>query len=46
VVRVPVGLDHPYWVEDDDFDVEFHVRQTALAKPGDWQQLWRQTARS
>src|SRR5215207_4642114 len=46
LVRVPFGLDHPYWVEDADFDIEFHVRQTALAKPGDWQQLWRQAARS
>jgi diacylglycerol O-acyltransferase len=46
LVRVPLGLDHPYWVEDPDFDVEYHVRQTGLAKPGDWQQLWLQTARS
>lgn len=46
VVRVPLGLDHPYWVEDPDFDVKFHVRQTALAKPGDWHQLWLQTAGS
>jgi diacylglycerol O-acyltransferase / wax synthase len=46
LVRVPLDLDHPYWVEDPDFDVEFHVRQTALAKPGDWRQLWLQTARS
>jgi WS/DGAT/MGAT family acyltransferase len=46
LVRVPLDLDLPYWVEDPEFDVEFHVRQTALAKPGDWQQLWQQTARS
>ena len=33
------GLDTPYWVEDPDFDLEFHVRHIALPKPGDWRQL-------
>ena len=39
LVRVPLGLDHPYWVEDADFDLEFHVRQVALPEPGSWGQL-------
>lgn len=34
-----LGLDTPYWVEDADFDLEFHVRHIALPKPGDWRQL-------
>jgi diacylglycerol O-acyltransferase / wax synthase len=34
-----MGLDTPYWVEDPDFDLEFHVRHIALPKPGDWRQL-------
>lgn len=34
VVRVPVDLDHPYWVQDPDFDLEYHVRHIALPKPG------------
>ena len=34
-----LGLDTPYWVEDPDFDLEFHVRHIALPKPGDWRQL-------
>ena len=42
---VPLGLDHPYWVEDSDFDLEFHVRHIALPKPGDWRQLCIQVAR-
>ncbi len=33
------GLDTPYWVEDPDFDLEFHVRHIALPQPGDWRQL-------
>ena len=39
LVRVPFGFDHPYWIEDPDFDLEFHVRHIALPKPGDWRQL-------
>ncbi len=39
LVRVPMGLDHPYWIEDPDFNLEFHVRHIALPKPGDWRQL-------
>ena len=42
---VPFGLDHPYWVEDPDFDLEFHVRESALPRPGTWRQLWDLTAR-
>jgi len=33
------GLDTPYWVEDPDFDLEFHVRHISLPQPGDWRQL-------
>jgi len=39
VVQVPGGLDRPYWVIDEQFDVEFHLRHIALPKPGDWRQL-------
>lgn len=39
LVRVPGNLDHPYWIEDDNFDLEFHVRHIALPEPGDWRQL-------
>jgi len=30
LVRVPLDLDHPYWVDDENFDIEFHVRHIAL----------------
>lgn len=42
---VPLGVDHPYWVDDPDFDIEFHVRHIALPQPGDWRQLCIQVAR-
>ncbi len=45
LVRVPFDLDYPYWIEDPDFDLEYHVRHVALPKPGDWRQLCIQTAR-
>ncbi len=45
LVRVPLDLDYPYWVEDPDFDLEFHVRHVALPQPGDWRQLCIQAAR-
>jgi diacylglycerol O-acyltransferase / wax synthase len=43
--RVPMGLDHPYWVDDPFFDLEYHVRHIALPKPGDWRQFCIQVSR-
>ena len=45
LVTVPFGLDHPYWIEDADFDIAFHVRELALPAPGSDQQLTEQVAR-
>jgi len=36
---VPGGLAAPIWVEDERFDLTFHVRQSALPRPGTMQQL-------
>ena len=43
--EVPLGVDHPYWIDDPDFDIEFHIRHIALPHPGDWRQLCIQVAR-
>jgi len=43
--RVPLDLDHPLWVADPHFDLEYHVRHIALPKPGDWRQFCIQTSR-
>jgi diacylglycerol O-acyltransferase / wax synthase len=45
LVEVPFGLDHPYWIEDPDFDLDFHVRHMGLPPPGDRRQLAEQVAR-
>lgn len=45
LVEVPFSLDYPYWTEDRDFDLEYHVRHISLPKPGDWDQLMAQVAR-
>ncbi len=34
VVRVPFGLHHPVWVEDPDFDLDYHLRRASLPHPG------------
>jgi diacylglycerol O-acyltransferase / wax synthase len=36
---VPGHLANPVWVDDADFDVTFHVRRSALPKPGSDAQL-------
>src|ERR1700748_301493 len=45
LTEVPLGLDYPYWVDDGDFDLAYHVRELALASPGSDDQLAEQTAR-
>ncbi len=45
LLRVPFELDEPYWVEDEYFDLEYHVRHIALPKPGDWRQFCIQASR-
>ena len=42
--KVPLGLDNPYWVEDDAFNLEAHVHHIALPQPGDWHQFSNQLA--
>ena len=45
LLEVPFGLDQPYWVDDPDFDIEFHIREVALPAPGSQAQLTEQIAR-
>lgn len=45
LVTVPFSLDRPYWIENGDLDIEYHVRHIALPQPGDWRQLMIQVAR-
>lgn len=45
LAEVPFNLDYGYWADDPDFDLEFHVREIALAPPGTDAQLAEQVAR-
>lgn len=39
LVQVPLGLDRPYWINDPDFDLDFHVRHIAVPGAGGADQL-------
>ena len=39
LAEVPLGLDHPYWVEAPDFDPADHVQRIAVRAPGDREAL-------
>jgi diacylglycerol O-acyltransferase len=45
LLEVPLGLDQPYWVDDEDFDIEYHIRELALPQPGSEAQLAEQVGR-
>jgi diacylglycerol O-acyltransferase len=45
LLNVPFGLDQPYWVDDPNFDIEYHIREIALPRPGSDDQLTEQVAR-
>ena len=45
LVEVPFGLDHPFWIEDPGFDLDFHVRHTAIPPPGTDEDLEELVAR-
>jgi WS/DGAT/MGAT family acyltransferase len=39
------GLRHPVWVDDEHFDINYHLRHTALPKPGSERLLKRLAGR-
>jgi len=45
LLHVPLAIDYPYWIEDERFDLEYHVRHVSLPKPGDWRQFCIQASR-
>ncbi len=45
LAEVPLGLDRPYWIEDPNFDLEYHLREIALPAPGDDHKLAAQVSR-
>ncbi len=45
VVDVPGHLANPLWVDDEHFDLAYHVRRSALPRPGNDEQLFELVAR-
>ena len=45
ILQVPGQLANPIWVDDPDFDIGYHVRRSALPRPGSMDQLRELTAR-
>ncbi|MCA1189480.1 MULTISPECIES: wax ester/triacylglycerol synthase family O-acyltransferase [unclassified Saccharopolyspora] len=45
VRQLPGKLARPVWVDDQDFDITYHVRRSALPKPGKDEQLHELVAR-
>jgi len=45
LVEVPFGIDLPYWIEDPAFDLDFHIRESAVPPPGDDRRLGETVAR-
>ncbi|HKE72508.1 MAG TPA: wax ester/triacylglycerol synthase family O-acyltransferase [Acidimicrobiales bacterium] len=39
IVQVPLRLNHPLWVEDPYFDLDYHIRRHGLPAPGGPEQL-------
>jgi diacylglycerol O-acyltransferase / wax synthase len=45
LAEVPFSLDLPYWIEDPDFDLDFHIRESAVPPPGNDDRLSETVAR-
>lgn len=45
IQTVPLDIGQPIWVDDADFELEYHVRHTAVPKPGKYDQLQRLASR-
>ena len=42
---MPFELANPVWVDDEDIDLDYHVRHVILPRPGTWEQLEKYIAR-
>ncbi len=45
VLRVPFSVGRPLWVDDERFDLDFHLRRSAIPSPGGRLQLERAVGR-
>ena len=45
LASTPLDSGRPVWVDDPNFNLDYHIRHTALPAPGGWEQLCALTAR-
>jgi len=45
LAQMPFELAEPVWIDDDDIDLDYHVRSTTLRRPGTMAQLEQLVAR-
>jgi len=45
LVKVPMDADYPYWIEDRDFDLSYHIRRIGLPNPASIEELHRLASR-
>ncbi len=45
LAQMPFELSDPIWIDDDDIDLDYHVRHLTLRRPGTFDQLEDLTAR-
>ncbi|MDZ7577824.1 MAG: wax ester/triacylglycerol synthase family O-acyltransferase [Candidatus Nanopelagicales bacterium] len=45
LMRVPFGQGRPVWVDDENFDLRFHVRHSGLPRPGGRKELLEMASR-
>ena len=39
LLRLPLSIDNPYWIDDSSFDLDRHISERTLIDPGDWRAL-------
>jgi WS/DGAT/MGAT family acyltransferase len=39
LVEAPLGLTRPWWIDDPDFNIDYHLRRSSLPRPGGQRQL-------
>ncbi len=39
LLRAPMDVDFPYWIQTQDIDFDYHIRHLSLPNPGNWKKL-------